>query len=56
MLLDDLSDWMRRKGFDTVDEVRGLLAAPPGIDHTATGRGDYVSAMRQANSQSYGPW
>ena len=56
VLLDDLSDWMRRKGFDTVDEVRGLLAAPPGIDHTATERGDYVSAMRQANTQSYGPW
>ncbi len=56
VLLDDLSDWMRRKGFDTVDEVRGLLAAPHGIDHTATERGDYVSVMRQANTQSYGPW
>ena len=56
VLLDGLSDWMRRKGFDTVDEVRGLLAAPPEVDHTATERGDYVSVMRQANTQSYGPW
>ena len=56
VLLDGLSQWMRRKGFDTVDQLRGLLAASPGIDHTGTERDDYVSAMWQANTQSYGPW
>jgi dihydroorotate dehydrogenase (fumarate) len=56
VLLDDVSQWMRRKGFDTVDQLRGLLAASPGDDHTATGRDDYVSAMWQANTQSCGPW
>jgi dihydroorotate dehydrogenase (fumarate) len=28
-LLDGLSAWMARKGFETVDELRGLLACPP---------------------------
>ena len=30
VLLDGLSDWMARKGFAAVDELRGLLAVPPG--------------------------
>ena len=54
-LLDGLSDWMRRKGFDSVNTVRGLLA-PTGADHTAQERGSYVNAMREANSRTYGPW
>jgi dihydroorotate dehydrogenase (fumarate) len=56
VLLDGLSDWMRRKGFDAVDQLRGLMATPPGADHTVTERSDYVSAMRQANRRDYGPW
>ena len=31
-LLDGLSAWMARKGFETVDELRGLLAAPAAAD------------------------
>ena len=32
VLLDGLTEWMERKGFADVDEVRGLLAVPPGTD------------------------
>jgi dihydroorotate dehydrogenase (fumarate) len=56
VLLDGLSDWMRRKGFATVDELRGMLAVPPGIDQTTHERGGYVSALREANTRADGPW
>jgi len=55
-MLDGLSRWMRRKGYTTVDEFRGLLAVPIGTDETARERGDYVSALRRANSTDFGPW
>ena len=32
VLHDGRSDWMARKGFETVDELRGLLSAAPGGD------------------------
>ena len=35
VLLDGLSDWMARKGFAAVDELRGMLAVPPGTDEAA---------------------
>jgi len=56
VLLDGLREWMRRKGYTTVEELRGLLATPVGTDETTHERGDYVSALRQANSTDYGPW
>jgi len=56
VLLDGLSDWMRRKGFATIDEVRGKLSVPRGSDETAHERRGYVNALQQANSKSYGPW
>jgi dihydroorotate dehydrogenase (fumarate) len=56
VLLDGLCEWMRRKGYTTVEELRGLLATPVGADETTRERGDYVSALRQANSTDYGPW
>jgi len=56
ILLDGLREWMRRKGYNTVDEVRGLLAIPVGADETTREREDYVSALQQANSTDYGPW
>jgi dihydroorotate dehydrogenase (fumarate) len=56
VLLDGLCEWMRRKGYTTVEELRGLLAAPVGADETTRERGDYVSALRQANNTDYGPW
>ena len=56
VLLDGLSDWMARKGFAAVDELRGLLAVPPGTDETDYERAGYVGALREANSGIYGPW
>lgn len=56
VLLDGLSEWMRRKGYRSVDELRGLLATPVGADETTRERWDYVSALRQANDAVYGPW
>jgi dihydroorotate dehydrogenase (fumarate) len=47
---------MGRKGFATIEELRGLLAVPVGADETAREREDYVSALREANSGDYGPW
>lgn len=56
VLLDGLEEWMQRKGFDSVDQVRGLLATPSGADHTDVERSSYVSAMRKANTRIYGSW
>jgi dihydroorotate dehydrogenase (fumarate) len=55
-LIDGLSRWMSRKGFRTVDEVRGLLAVPPEADGAAYERSSYVTAMRAANAGAYRPW
>lgn len=56
VLLDGLTEWMQRKGFQTVDEMRGLLATPTGTDPTDRERSNYVSAMRKANTGLYGSW
>ncbi len=56
VLLDGLTDWMGRKGFTAVDELRGLLAVPPGADQAAYERAGYVSALREANETTFGPW
>jgi dihydroorotate dehydrogenase (fumarate) len=53
-LLQDLRNWMNRKGFQTVDDVRGLLAAPDAQGWAAQERADYVWAVREANSGAYG--
>ncbi len=55
-LLDGLRRWMSRKGFQTVDDFRGLLAVPPDADATADERSSYVTAMRAANAGAYNPW
>ena len=55
-LLDGLSRWMDRKGFQTVEEVRGLLAVPSEADAGAYERASYVTAMRAANAGAYTPW
>jgi dihydroorotate dehydrogenase (fumarate) len=47
---------MRRKGFATVGELRGMLRVPPGTDQAAHERGGYVSALRVANTRADGPW
>ena len=56
VLLDGLSEWMTRKGFAAVDQVRGMLAVPPGTDEAGFERAGYVGALREANSRIYGPW
>ncbi|KAA1248408.1 dihydroorotate dehydrogenase-like protein [Mycobacterium simiae] len=53
VLLQGLSDWLSRKGFQSVDEVRGLLAVPESADAEARERADYVWAVRKANSGFY---
>jgi dihydroorotate dehydrogenase (fumarate) len=47
---------MTRKEFAAVDELRGLLAVPAGTDEAIYERAGYVSALRKANTSSYGPW
>ena len=56
VLLDGLYEWMTRKGFESVDQVRGLLSAPTDMNGSAHERLGYVGAMRDANSTVYGPW
>jgi dihydroorotate dehydrogenase (fumarate) len=53
-LLDGVCEWMARKGFTAVDEVRGLLSVPRDGDEAEYERALYVSAMRAANA--YGSW
>jgi dihydroorotate dehydrogenase (fumarate) len=55
-LVDGLSVWMTRKGFATLDDVRGLLAVPREADAAAYERSSYVTAMRAANAGAYNPW
>ena len=55
VLLDGLADWMARKGYASVDDVRGLLAVPAGTDQAAYERAGYVRAMRDANGAHH-PW
>ena len=56
VLLDGLSTWMARKGFETVGELRGLLSAPAVTDQAAYERAGYVSALKAANAGAYEPW
>ena len=42
VLLGGLVDWMTRKGFGTVRDMRGLLALPANKDETAYERHGYV--------------
>jgi dihydroorotate dehydrogenase (fumarate) len=55
-LLDGLERWMERKGFGSLDEVRGLLSVPQEGDQAAYQRSGYVAAMRAANAGAYAPW
>ncbi|HEY7621180.1 MAG TPA: dihydroorotate dehydrogenase-like protein [Solirubrobacteraceae bacterium] len=55
-LLDGLTVWMARKGFQSVDEVRGMLSVPADADEAAYERAGYVTAMRAANAGAYDAW
>lgn len=53
-LLAGLESWMARKGFDGVDELRGLLAVPHDADRSGFARAGYVTALRAANARADG--
>ena len=53
VLIDGLSEWLKRKGFSTVDDVRGLLAVPAGAQGSAFERAGYLAAIKEA-SAAYG--
>jgi dihydroorotate dehydrogenase (fumarate) len=55
VLLDGLSEWMERKGFASVADVRGLLSVPTGADEAAYERAAYVEVLQAAN-RGRGPW
>jgi dihydroorotate dehydrogenase (fumarate) len=55
-LLDGLSSWMARKGFRSVDDLRGMLSVPQDVDQATYERTGYVRALRAANARAYGPW
>jgi dihydroorotate dehydrogenase (fumarate) len=56
VLLDGLSEWMARKEFAAVAELRGMLSVPPDTDEAEYERAGYVNALRAANAGVYGPW
>jgi dihydroorotate dehydrogenase (fumarate) len=53
VLVDDLGRWLKRKGFSTVDEVRGLLAVPAGAHGSVFDRAGYLTAIEEA-TRTYG--
>jgi len=55
VLLDELADWMKRKGFGTVAEFRGTLSVPAGTDQAAYERAGYVTTLEAANTHT-GLW
>jgi dihydroorotate dehydrogenase (fumarate) len=55
-LVNGLSSWMKRKGFNDVSEFRGMLSAPVGREETAYERASYVNALRSANAGAYDAW
>jgi dihydroorotate dehydrogenase (fumarate) len=55
-MLDGLTTWMRRKGFDSVEDFRGMLAVAEHEDEAAFQRASYVTALRAANAGAYAPW
>jgi dihydroorotate dehydrogenase (fumarate) len=55
VLLDGLTAWMRRKGYASLGDLRGILAVPAEADQTAHERAGYVRALQVANS-GHGSW
>jgi dihydroorotate dehydrogenase (fumarate) len=54
VLLDGLKVWMERKGFESVDDLRGMLAVPADADGSDFGRAGYLHAIQEA-TRSFGP-
>jgi dihydroorotate dehydrogenase (fumarate) len=53
-LLDGLRDWMARRGFSDLAQVRGRLATPAGRDDGAFGRANYLRTIEGA-TRAFGP-
>ena len=49
-LVGGLEQWMLRKGFNSIDDFRGLLAVPNDVDGAAYERQGYVAALTKARS------
>jgi dihydroorotate dehydrogenase (fumarate) len=54
VLIDGLTDWLKRKGFSGVEDARGLLAVPAGAHGSAFERAGYLTAIEEA-TRTYGP-
>ncbi len=54
-LLDGLSAWMTRKGFQTLNDLRGKLALPADHGEAARERASYVDTLLAAD-RGGGPW
>lgn len=54
VILDGLRRWMQHKGYQSVEDFRGLLSVPIGSPEDARERDDYVTGLRQANSADVG--
>ena len=54
VLIDGLTEWLKRKGFSGVDDVRGLLAVPAGAHGSAFERAGYLTAIEES-TRTYGP-
>ncbi len=54
VLLDGLAAWMKRKGFGSIGEVRGMLAAAGRRRRAGYGRSGYPQ-RRRAGHPAYGP-
>jgi dihydroorotate dehydrogenase (fumarate) len=52
-ILDGLTAWMRRHGFEDLEAVRGRLAVPADVDTWAHERAGYVAALEKAR-RTYG--
>jgi dihydroorotate dehydrogenase (fumarate) len=49
-LVGGLEQWMLRKGFNSIDDFRGLLAVPNDVDGAAYERQGYVAALTKDRS------
>ena len=56
VLLDGLSDWMPPEGVRLARRAARDALVPPTGDETAHERAGDVSALREANTGTYGPW
>jgi dihydroorotate dehydrogenase (fumarate) len=54
-LLDGLTAWMTRKGFHTLNDLRGKLALPADHGEAARERASYVDTLLAAD-RGDGPW